>query len=235
MTTRVLEIGCGHGFNSYVLSKKNVVTGIDLSTENVSTASTRYPSVDFRVMDAGKLSFADDSFDSCYALDILEHVDHPERVVAEVARVLKPGGRFVVNVPAAKSEEWLLKLRPSYFAEIHHVRIFRGDDLNSLLRSHGFLLRKKKRMGFLQHIELFFLFTRKTAAESQLGVGNWRQSYATRCLHVVLTYFDPVILKTPGRYIPLWIITIPIGYAIGLIGNALFPKSMYYEFELTAE
>lgn len=186
-------------------------------------------------MDAEAMEFDDGSFDACYALDILEHADHPDRVVREVARVLKPGGRFIVNVPAEKSEEWLLKLRPSYFVEIHHVRIFRGDDLRDLLQAHGFVLRKRKGAGFLQHLELWFLFKRKGGKKSQLGIGNWRESVATRCLHVALTYFDPVILKTPARYIPLWIVTLPIGYAIGLIGNALFPKSMYYEFELAAE
>jgi hypothetical protein len=37
-------------------------------------------------------------------------------------------------------------------------------------------------------------------------------------------------LKTPLKYIPLWIITLPIGWLINSVGNMYFPKSFYYEF-----
>ena len=53
------------------------------------------------VGDASRLPFRDAAFDLVYADNVLEHLDRPELVFAEVARVLKPGGRFLVKTPNA--------------------------------------------------------------------------------------------------------------------------------------
>ena len=53
------------------------------------------------VGDASRLPFRDGAFDVVYADNVLEHLDRPELVFAEVARVLKPGGRFLVKTPNA--------------------------------------------------------------------------------------------------------------------------------------
>ncbi|HRP59318.1 MAG TPA: class I SAM-dependent methyltransferase, partial [Vicingus sp.] len=118
---KVLEIGCGQGFFSSVLAKKKntTVVGIDLSKSDIEVAKGRYPQIDFKYMNAEKLKFQDKSFNEVYALDVLEHVDNLEKVVSEVSRVLKKGGIFHINVPAEKSEKWLISIRPTYFKEIH--------------------------------------------------------------------------------------------------------------------
>ena len=231
---KLIEIGCGEGFNSSVLQmKKNVlVTGVDLSEKNIKVAKERYPHINFLQMNVESLEFQEASFDEIYAMDILEHVDCLDSVIKECVRVLKVEGKFIINIPAEKSERWLLKIRPTYFHEIHHVRIFKHDDLENLLSRYGFIVKYKKPKGFLQHIELYYLFTRNNkSSDSQLGIGHWRDSIATKLIHSSLIFFDPIVLKTPLKYVPFWIITVPIGFVINYIGNKIFPKSWYYEFE----
>jgi len=227
----ILEIGCGQGFSAYCLSRNNRVVGIDLSEKNIKTAKSRYPEIDFQVMSADQMNFKNGSFDEVYAMDVLEHVDDLVSVLNEIRRVLRKNGKFVINVPAEKSEEWLLRLRPTYFEEIHHVRIFRANKLEEMLSNQGFALITKNKVGFLQHIELYFLFKRKSGYRGQLGIGHWRDDVFSQILHAAMIMFDPIVLKTPLKYFPLYLITLPIGFLVNLFGNQFFPKSLYYEFK----
>ncbi len=231
--TDILEVGSGQGFHAYHLNRRrgNRVVGIDVSAADIKVAQKRYPAVDFRRMDATKLAFSDASFDGVYALDVLEHVDDLVSVVCEMVRVLRPAGQLFINVPAERSERWLLQLRPTYFSEIHHVRIFRGSELEDLLATHGCRLVKRQPTGFLQHLELWYLFTRQRSSDSQLSIGNWRRGPVSIAVHLGLLYLDPVVLKTPLRWLPVWLLTLPLGAGINLVGNRFFPKSIRYEFK----
>lgn len=230
---KILEIGSGQGFNSYTFSrnKNNKVYGIDLSVEDIKISKKRYSGIEFLVMNAESMKFKSRYFDKVYALDVLEHVDSLEKVMLEVYRVLKVDGIFIVNVPHYRSEAWLLKIRPSYFKEIHHVRIFGENDLDILAKKMGFKLVKKSKRGFIQHIELYFLFKRRIKSKGQVSIGSWRDNYFTKALHAAILYADPLVLKTPLVYFPIWIITIPLGFLINSVGSKFFPKSQYYEFQ----
>jgi SAM-dependent methyltransferase len=229
---RILEIGSGHGFNAHVLAKdKNVlVTGIDLSKEDILISKKRYSRPEFMVMNAEKMSFKDNYFDVVYAMDILEHVDNLKKVLNETKRVLKKEGRFIVNIPYHQSELWLLKIRPTFHKEIHHVRIFQENELETTLTRMNFRMKKKHKKDFLQHVELYFLFIRKIKSTTQLSIGSWRDTPFTMAIHIILLYCDRSVLKTPLVYFPIWIVTVPIGTMINFIGNLIFPRSVYYEF-----
>lgn len=229
--TRVLDLGCGHGFHTYCLSKKHDVTGVDICESNVNLARSRYPLVDFRVMDSEHLDFSEGTFDEIHAMDVLEHIDDLGAVIGEIRRVLKKGGRLIISVPAEDSEKWLMKLRPTYFEEIHHVRVFSNDELPVLLIANGFALLRKKATGFLTHLELYYLFTRKRRSNTQTSINSWRDNWVSKVIHASLLFSSPDAIRTPLRYIPLWIITVPLGTFIDLIGSRFFPKSIYYEFE----
>jgi len=229
---KILEIGCGHGYNTYLLSKnsKNKVVGIDFSKENIAISKQRYPRVDFQVMNAERMRFKDNYFDEIYALDILEHVDHLGKVIDEAKRVLKQNGVFKINVPYYKSEAWLLKVRPTFPKEIHHVRVFKENQLDRIMKKKKFKLAKKQRKGFLQHVLLYYLFKRRIVSDKQTSIGSWRDNYKTKFVFAFMLCFDPYILKTPLKYFPIWIVTVPIGEFISFFGNRIFPKSIYYEF-----
>lgn len=100
---KVLELGCGRGDFAIWLANKNPdaqIVGVDFSDVAIATARGRAngrSSTSFQVEDAERLSFADASFDYVISCECLEHVLHPERMAAEIFRVLKPGGHFILT------------------------------------------------------------------------------------------------------------------------------------------
>ncbi len=229
----ILELGCGKGRNAAVLAKKSgtKVVGVDLSEENIQIARTSYPELRFEVGSAEELNFPDASFDEIYAYDIFEHVDDLPKCALEAVRVLKPKGKLIVNVPAPASERWLLKVRPSYFDEIHHVRIFEGNQMQDLFESNGLNLVKKQARDFSDHVILYYVFKTTKNSDSQLGIGNWRDTWLGRILFGVHAYTKPsLVFSSPLKYVPIWLVTIPFGLIVNFFGNKYFPKSIYYEF-----
>ncbi|MCF3593652.1 methyltransferase domain-containing protein [Rhodobacteraceae bacterium LMO-12] len=99
----VLEVGVGTGLALGHYGSGVEVTGIDFSNEMLAKAKRRVAEErlthvkELRQMDAGELDFADASFDSVAAMHVLSVVPDPEGVMAEIARVLRPGGRVVIT------------------------------------------------------------------------------------------------------------------------------------------
>jgi 2-polyprenyl-3-methyl-5-hydroxy-6-metoxy-1,4-benzoquinol methylase len=96
---KVLEVGCGAG-NILAQIDSTDRTGVDLS-ENLLRLSRQNcgPGACLRKANAEHLPFPATTFDRVYCTEVLEHIQHPERAVAEIARVLKPGGRAVFSLP----------------------------------------------------------------------------------------------------------------------------------------
>ena len=99
----VLDIGCGAGYGTSILSTHSRHTiGVDSSAEAVAAAQTAYGSATCsfkRVYDGARLPFPDAHFDAATSFQTIEHVDDDARFVAEAARVLKPGALFVLTTP----------------------------------------------------------------------------------------------------------------------------------------
>lgn len=119
---RVLEVGVGTGLSLPVYRPDVSVTGIDASEAMLDKAREKVRELGLhniealRVMDARAMDFPDESFDHISALHVMSVVPEPERVMAEMARVLRPGGSIVlVNHFAREPEEkgalpWLERL-----------------------------------------------------------------------------------------------------------------------------
>ena len=93
----VLDVGCGGGYLSTLLARSGAeVTGIDLATHALMAARKRASregvSVEYRQADAAHIPFADHCFDMVVCTDVLVHVPQPRKVIAEMVRVLRPGG-----------------------------------------------------------------------------------------------------------------------------------------------
>ena len=130
-TTKVLDVGCGGGFLSNELAHAGLqVTGVDLSEDSLLVARKfdQTKSVNYLVADAYALPFPDNSFEVLTAMDFLEHVEHPEKVIKEFSRVLKPQGIFIFHTfnrnPLAyliiiKLVEWVVQNTPKNMHVLH--------------------------------------------------------------------------------------------------------------------
>jgi 2-polyprenyl-6-hydroxyphenyl methylase / 3-demethylubiquinone-9 3-methyltransferase len=111
---KVLDIGCGAGLLANPLALAgHAVTGIDLSSSSLDIAKKgdKTKSVSYLHAKAEELPFAPASFDAVIAMDLLEHVEKPELVIAEAARVLKPGGLFFFHTFNRNFLSWLVIIK----------------------------------------------------------------------------------------------------------------------------
>jgi SAM-dependent methyltransferase len=94
---RVLDVGCGEGQISRlaIAGGAQIAIGIDPTWAQVEVAARRSGGARYGRAGAGALPFADGAFDAVVACLVFEHIRDVDDAIAEVARVLEPGGRFV--------------------------------------------------------------------------------------------------------------------------------------------
>ena len=98
-----LEIGCGEGNNLVRLSARAVCFGVDLFPRKLVFAAGQQLGAHLAAADGQRLPFADRSFRTLFVRDLLHHVPEPSRVLAEVVRVLMPGGALCLLEPNARN------------------------------------------------------------------------------------------------------------------------------------
>lgn len=104
---RVLDVGCGTGDDASAIAalvgRGGLAVGIDLSQTMLSEARSRHGPASlplaFCLTRAEGLSFAEGSFDCCRCERVLQHLERPAAAIAEMARVVRPGGRVAVAEP----------------------------------------------------------------------------------------------------------------------------------------
>ncbi len=144
---RVLDLGCGGGFLANSLAASgHEVTGLDASDDALKIAALHDPSRSVRYQrgDALHLPYESESFDAVCAMDFLEHVEDPRRVIGEAARVLKPSGSFFFHtfnrnflswLIIIKGVEWFVRNTPK---DLHVLRLFlKPAELRAACVEHG--------------------------------------------------------------------------------------------------
>lgn len=100
---RVLDYGCGSGYGAARIARTAArVTAVDVAQDAVDYARSQYQAgnLEFaRIDPAAPLPFADASFDTVLSFQVFEHVEDTERYLAEIKRVLAPGGHLVLVTP----------------------------------------------------------------------------------------------------------------------------------------
>ena len=131
---RVLDLGCRYGAVTRHYLEGNSVVGIDVDREALAEAEKLGIETHWADLDQ-PLEFPEASFDVVVAGELLEHLRHPQQVVAEIRRVLRPGGTFVGSVPNAyrlKGRLLFLFGRPPE-NDPTHLQMFSGADVRALL------------------------------------------------------------------------------------------------------
>jgi ubiquinone/menaquinone biosynthesis C-methylase UbiE len=138
---RMLDVGCGTGQASRrAATIARSVVGVDLSTEMLREATLLAggrDEVTFMRADAEALPFADESFTAVLCSNSLHHYPDPARGLDEMARVLEPGGKLVVGDPCA--DVWTVRIADAFLRRFEpgHVRLYRSDEMASLLHGAG--------------------------------------------------------------------------------------------------
>ena len=100
---KTLEIGCGRGgFSKYLLEQGAQLTAADFSNSAVNFTRRLLrdaPACETLVADIQAIPFSDDHFDVVVSLETLEHVPDPDKGLAELVRVVRPGGKIVITTP----------------------------------------------------------------------------------------------------------------------------------------
>jgi len=139
---RVLEVGCGHGGGASYLTRTlrpAAYTGLDLNRAAIAFCRKRHklPNVDFVHGDAEKLPFPDQSFDAVVNVESSAAYPHFSRFLAEVVRVLRPGGHFLYTDlrPVSSIAEWEAALAGAPMRMLSHddinAQVVRGLEKNS--------------------------------------------------------------------------------------------------------
>jgi SAM-dependent methyltransferase len=141
----LLDVGCGEGVLTHQwaerLGDERRVVGIDLDDPalHAEWAKRTAPNLEYRVMKAENLPFADDEFDTATAIEVLEHVPDAEHTVAEMARVAKRW--LLVSVPREPLWRGLNMARGAYWKDLGntpgHVNHWSKRSFVALLSRHG--------------------------------------------------------------------------------------------------
>jgi 2-polyprenyl-3-methyl-5-hydroxy-6-metoxy-1,4-benzoquinol methylase len=140
----VLDVGCGEGVLTHqwalALGDRRIV-GIDLDDPKLlaEQATRTAPNLEYRVMKAENMPFADDEFGLASAIEVLEHVPDPAHTVAEMARVAKD--HLLVSVPREPLWRGLNIARGAYVKDLGntpgHVNHWSKRSFVKLLSQHG--------------------------------------------------------------------------------------------------
>ena len=148
---RVIDMGCGAGRHAFEMFRRGAdVVAFDQDGDELAGVLELFGAMreagevpagaeaDIKQGDALSLPFADAEFDRVVASEVLEHIPADTDAIAELARVLRPGGTIAVTVPRWLPERVCWALSDAYHeVEGGHVRIYTGDELVGKLESAG--------------------------------------------------------------------------------------------------
>jgi SAM-dependent methyltransferase len=132
---RILDAGCGTGGNALFLQRYGSVVGIDAAPEAIERNLMREELLRGSVL---SLPFADESFDLVTSFDVLYHrgVPDPTAALRETRRVLRPGGRLLLRLPAYEF------LRSKHDQAVHTRQRYTASIVNTLLSEAGFHIER---------------------------------------------------------------------------------------------
>jgi len=169
---RILEIGCGTGHNLAMLSGFGHVDGLELDDEAAALSEKRLGRVIIR-SPLPELEGVSNDYDLIGAFDVIEHIDDDHAALAAIATRLKPGGKFMMTVPA---HPWMWT---AHDVANHHKRRYSKRALRALVEGSPLRLDK---IGYFNSL-LFPLAIVERAASKLRGKDDGNVSLPPRPLN----------------------------------------------------
>ena len=152
----VLEIGCSSGFLLNELVAKlpnNRIVGADYTSGTLEVLGRYLPGVPLLQFDLTRCPLPDNFADIIILLNVLEHINDDEAAVAQLFRIVRPGGAVIIELPASPS------LFDVYDRVLMHHRRYTMCGLTRLVQRHGFVVEKRSHLGFILY-PLFYIVKR---------------------------------------------------------------------------
>jgi len=151
----LLDLGCGEGGLTLFCAKQGPHVVIsDIEADKVATLKLKLQASEARkveafVCDSVPLPIDDGYVTKVMAMEMLEHVEDPKAVVAEIARVARSGAQVLLSVPSQESENFQRGIAPeAYFSSPNHVRTFSEQSFVELVEGAGLVVERKLKWGF---------------------------------------------------------------------------------------
>jgi ubiquinone/menaquinone biosynthesis C-methylase UbiE len=128
---KILDVGCGDGVLIYLLKKSikgfNLkFYGIDSSNEALCVAKNKIPDGVFNKNDVYNLGFENEFFDLVISLDVIEHINYPEKMLSEINRITKIQGLILIGTPIRLTEKPIDKMHIKEFFQKELIDLFSG-------------------------------------------------------------------------------------------------------------
>lgn len=147
---KILDVGCASGYMANQISKlfpKAKIYGIDVYDKAVRYGKKKYPKIKFKVADAHKLPFTNNSFDLIVSYETIEHVVNPLKTLKELKRVLSENGIAVVAMDSGnfmfRIIWWLAEKTFTKVWQNAHLHPFKHTELEKTIKQAGLKIVKK--------------------------------------------------------------------------------------------
>ncbi len=133
----ILDVGCGNGLFTVPLAENHHLCGIDFSEGMIEYAFAN--GLDAKQGSAEELPYEDDSFDAVLSIEMIQCVPNFKKAIEEMARVLKPGGKLVLQTLNRRS--WLRRFHSLFEKNYRELHMFRSEELRELAEGAGLGVR----------------------------------------------------------------------------------------------
>lgn len=171
----ILEIGCSSGYMLEAIRQDfpcAFVMGADIVREPLERLAKKMPHVPLMRFDMTQCPLPDASVDAIVLLNVLEHVEADDKAMAQIKRILKPGGVAIIEVPAGPH------LYDIYDKILMHFRRYTKSSLKALAKSAGMKVRRSSHLGFFLYPGFWFVKKRNRSKYTQANITTMKNQVA---------------------------------------------------------
>lgn len=175
----VVDVGCGDGAACVFAAQQGAeVIGVDIDAASIDRTRTRLSEETSSrrwqtyVSDSNPLPLESGIATKVICQEVLEHVDDPAAVLAELVRIGRPGTRYLLSVPDPVAEAVQREVAPSfYWARPFHLRVFQREEFDRAVEQAGLTIETRSSYSFFWSM-WWILFWAESGVTGPLGGAN---------------------------------------------------------------